>query len=99
MCTPRAGDVELLKALPDDRRVGVGVVNQKTPAVESVDEVEARIRTALDLFGADRLLLHPDCGFATFADNPICTSAVAEAKLANTVNARDRVVSRSGRRG
>ena len=91
MCTPRAGDVELLKALPDDRRVGVGVVNQKTPEVESVDEIEARIRTAFDLFGAERLLLHPDCGFATFADNPICTSAIAEAKLTNTVLARNRV--------
>ena len=34
------------------------------------------------MFGADRLLLHPDCGFATFADNPICGAATAEAKLA-----------------
>lgn len=99
MCTPRAGDVELLRALPDDRRIGVGVVNQKTPTVETVPEIEARIRTALDLFGADRLLLHPDCGFATFADNPICTPLIAEAKLANTVAARDRVRTRAAPRG
>jgi 5-methyltetrahydropteroyltriglutamate--homocysteine methyltransferase len=91
MCTPRAGDVELLRALPDDRRNGIGVVNQKTPTVESIDEIAARIATARDLFGAERLLLHPDCGFATFADNPICTPEIAEAKLANVVAARERV--------
>lgn len=81
-CTPRAGDMALLGALPDDARIGVGVVNQKRPTVEPVDEVAARIERAIGLFGADRLLLHPDCGFATFADNPICSMAAAEGKLA-----------------
>ena len=28
--TPRAGDMEVLRALPDDRRIGVGVINPKT---------------------------------------------------------------------
>jgi len=82
MCTPRAGDIEVLRRLPGDARIGVGVVNQKVPAVESVDEVAARIERAIGLFGRDRLLLHPDCGFATFADNPICSAAIAEGKLA-----------------
>ena len=80
-CTPRAGDMALLRALPDDARIGVGVVNQKTPGVEAVDEIAGRIERAIDLFGIDRLLLHPDCGFATFADNPICSAQIAEAKL------------------
>lgn len=31
--------------------------------------------------GADRVLLNPDCGFATFADNPISSAQVAEGKL------------------
>ena len=33
------------------------------------------------LFGAERVLLNPDCGFATFADNPVASARVAEAKL------------------
>jgi len=33
------------------------------------------------LFGVERVLLTPDCGFATFADNPISSPGVAEAKL------------------
>lgn len=89
-CTPRAGDLALLKALPQDARIGVGVVNQKNPAIESVDEVAARIGRAIDLFGKDRLLLHPDCGFATFADNPIASMAVAEGKLKAIAQAAQR---------
>lgn len=81
MCTPRAGEMEVLRALPADARIGVGVVNQKDPRADGVDEVEARIRHAVSLFGRERLLLHPDCGFATFADNPICAAGMAQAKL------------------
>jgi len=31
MCTPRAGEMEVLRRLPDDARIGVGVVNRSTP--------------------------------------------------------------------
>ena len=89
-CTPRAGDMALLQKLPADARIGVGVVNQKQRAIEPVEEIVARIARAADLFGADRLLLHPDCGFATFADNPICSMQIAEGKLAAIVQAVQR---------
>jgi 5-methyltetrahydropteroyltriglutamate--homocysteine methyltransferase len=82
MCTPRAGEMEILRSLPQDARIGVGVANQKHSAVEAVEEVSGKIRRAVDLFGRERVLLHPDCGFATFADNPICAATSAEAKLA-----------------
>ena len=91
LCTPRAGEMEVLRALPDDRRIGVGVVNQKVPQVESVDEILARARKAVDLFGRDRVLFHPDCGFATFADNPVASAAVAEEKLGAIVQAVERL--------
>ncbi len=89
-CTPRAGDMALLQQLPADARIGVGVVNQKTQSIEPIDEIAARIERAISLFGAERLLLHPDCGFATFADNPICSMSIAEAKLAAIVQAAQR---------
>lgn len=89
LCTPRAGEAALLRELPDDRRIGVGVVNQKSAAVETVDEVRARIEAAVSLFGRERVLLNPDCGFATFADNPISAAQIAEEKLAAMVKARD----------
>jgi len=81
LCTPRAGEMAVLKDLPREMRIGVGVVNQKNPAVETVDEIVARGREAMRIFGADRVLLTPDCGFATFADNPVASTAIAEQKL------------------
>ncbi len=71
LATPRAGEMEVLAALPDDRRIGVGVINQKCQATETVDLVLERCHHAIALFGAERVLLNTDCGFATFAENPI----------------------------
>jgi 5-methyltetrahydropteroyltriglutamate--homocysteine methyltransferase len=81
LCTPRAGEMEVLRELPQDRRIGVGVVNPKTELVESAEEIIAKAKRAVELFGADRIFLNPDCGFATFADNPVSSSRIAEAKL------------------
>ena len=38
-----------------------------------------------------RLLPSPDCGFGTFADNPVASTQTAKAKLRVIVQARDRV--------
>ena len=89
LCTPRAGEPSVLRDLPDDVRVGVGVVNQKLDSVEPVDEIRRRITRAIDLFGQERVLLTPDCGFATFADNPVASAKTAEAKLKAIVVARE----------
>jgi 5-methyltetrahydropteroyltriglutamate--homocysteine methyltransferase len=81
LATPRAGEIEVLAGLPRDRRIGVGVVNQKHDRIESVDEIVARAERAMKVLGPERVLLTPDCGFATFADNPVASAQVAEAKL------------------
>lgn len=96
LCTGRAGEVEVLAGLPDDRRIGVGVINQKRQDVEPVAEVVARAEQAIAVLGAERVLLNTDCGFATFADNPIVTADVAQAKLAAMVRARDHLRLRHG---
>ena len=90
LCTERAGEAEVLREIPEDKRIGVGVVNQKLETVESSEEIGRHIRRAAGLFGHDRILLTPDCGFATFADNPVASAAIAEAKLRAIVEARDR---------
>lgn len=90
MCTPRAGDMDRLTKLPHDRRIGIGVVNQKLDRIESVDEIAARVEQAIRLFGRERVLINPDCGFATFADKPVASARTAQAKLANMVKAAAR---------
>ena len=87
LCTPRAGDVDVLKGLADRFRVGVGVVNQKTRDIERPDEILAKARAAIRVLGPERVLLTPDCGFATFADNPVASAAAAQGKLAAIVAA------------
>jgi len=71
----------VLAALPDDKRIGVGVVNQKSPRIETPEVVLNRATQAVRLFGRERVLLTPDCGFATFADNPIASASIATEKL------------------
>ena len=87
LCTPRAGEIEVLRDLPQEIRIGVGVVDQKSERIEKPEEIMARAERAIALFGPDRVLLNPDCGFATFADSPISSFDVARAKLTNLVQA------------
>ena len=89
LCTHRAGEMEVLKDLPADKRLGVGVVNQKLDRIESVEQITAKAARAVQLFGRERVLLVTDCGFATFADNPVASAQVAEAKLQAMARARD----------
>jgi len=96
LATPRAGELEVLRDLPDDRRIGVGVVNQKLKQVESVEEVLVRAEAAIALFGVERVLLNPDCGFATFADNPLASSRIAEEKMKSIVGAAARLREKYG---
>jgi 5-methyltetrahydropteroyltriglutamate--homocysteine methyltransferase len=55
-------DLPLLRQYAWDRRLGLGVIDVKTPAVESADLVATRIRRALEFVPADRLMINPDCG-------------------------------------
>jgi 5-methyltetrahydropteroyltriglutamate--homocysteine methyltransferase len=91
-CTPRAGEWSVLADLPADRRVGLGMVNQKHAEIESADDVCRRAEAALRWFGPERLMLTPDCGFATFAENPISSAAIATEKLAVLARARARLL-------
>jgi 5-methyltetrahydropteroyltriglutamate--homocysteine methyltransferase len=77
----------MLRTLPESCRVGVGVVDPKAGEVESIGSVYARADEAGALFGPERVLLAPDCGFAPFAARPAASAAVAEAKLAAVAQA------------
>jgi 5-methyltetrahydropteroyltriglutamate--homocysteine methyltransferase len=87
LCTTRAGEIEVLQDLPSEIRIGVGVVDQKSDRSETVEDIVDRAEHAIALFGADRVLLNPDCGFATFADSPISSFDVAKSKLSHLVQA------------
>ena len=91
LSTGRAGDSAILRGLDDDKRIAVGVANQKLDFVEPVEVICRRMSGAVDLFGRERVMFTPDCGFATFADNPVASAKLAEAKLKAIVEARDTI--------
>jgi 5-methyltetrahydropteroyltriglutamate--homocysteine methyltransferase len=79
--TERAGSLQLVKHIPENYRVGIGLVNPKRISIETVEEILPKAQEAYQLLGSARMLLTPDCGFATFADNPVTSQSAAEGKL------------------
>ena len=75
--TERAGDLIAMSA-PE---LGLGVVNPRIEAIESVDQVARSIERALALYPAERLFVNPDCGFASFSNRPVNSSAIAFEKI------------------
>jgi len=53
-------DIKLFKTAPF--QVGIGVIDVKTNEVESAAFVADRIRRALEVIPAERLIINPDCG-------------------------------------
>lgn len=68
-----------------DRAIGLGVIDVKSRAVETPEVVETRIRRALEVVPADRLVINPDCGLRNLP------TAVATAKLRAMVDGAAKV--------
>ncbi|MCL6563763.1 MAG: cobalamin-independent methionine synthase II family protein [Firmicutes bacterium] len=87
--TDRAGSWEILGQLP--QRLGIGVVNPRTAAVEDPEAIANRVRALTQFVPPERIALNPDCGFGTFAERPMNDLQVATAKLRAMTAARDRL--------
>jgi 5-methyltetrahydropteroyltriglutamate--homocysteine methyltransferase len=61
----RSGGFEPLQVVPDDKVVVLGLVTTKSPRVETVEGLTARIREASRYVPLERLAISPQCGFAT----------------------------------
>jgi 5-methyltetrahydropteroyltriglutamate--homocysteine methyltransferase len=61
----RSGTFEPLTYVPEDRIVVLGLVSSKRAALESPDELKARIAEASKFVPLGRLALSPQCGFAS----------------------------------
>jgi 5-methyltetrahydropteroyltriglutamate--homocysteine methyltransferase len=55
-------DVDLLKGLPEDKDVQIGVLDIRTMQIESPEQVAERIRKVTNVISADRVTLSTDCG-------------------------------------
>ena len=78
---PRSGSFEPLRQAPQDKQVVLGLVSTKSPRVETVGEIRARIDEAARSFPREQLGVSTQCGFASVAvGNPI-TEDTEEQKL------------------
>ena len=68
--SPAAQGLQSLKEFPDDKLLGLGVIEPKKPEVESPETVVQRAEKALEFVDKERLTLNPDCGFATSVHRP-----------------------------
>jgi 5-methyltetrahydropteroyltriglutamate--homocysteine methyltransferase len=89
--SPRAGSFAPLRFMPQDRRVVLGLVSTKTPALEPVDDLLRRVDEASRFVDGGRLALSPQCGFASTAPGNPLSSADQEAKLRLVVDAAARL--------
>jgi len=60
-------DLRLIRQHQWDRWLGFGVIDVKSPQVETAEVVASRIRRALEYVPADRLMVNPDCGLRHLA--------------------------------
>jgi 5-methyltetrahydropteroyltriglutamate--homocysteine methyltransferase len=65
--SPRAGDFAPLRHLPKGKRVYLGLVSTKNPAVEGADALRRKLDEAAKHAPAAQLGLCPQCGFASSA--------------------------------
>jgi 5-methyltetrahydropteroyltriglutamate--homocysteine methyltransferase len=83
--TPRSGTFAPLRLVPRHKRVVLGIVSTKTPALEKKADMMARVDSAARYIDRSNLAVSPQCGFASVdTGNPI-PSAVQEQKLSLVV--------------
>ncbi|MFD1770232.1 hypothetical protein [Sphingobacterium suaedae] len=62
-CTLSYNMLELFDKWDFKGDLGIGVIDQRSDELESVEEIKARITPALQYFPAERLILTSECGF------------------------------------
>jgi 5-methyltetrahydropteroyltriglutamate--homocysteine methyltransferase len=60
-------DLRLIRDHDWDRWLGFGVIDVKSPQIETAELVASRIRRALEYVPADHLMVNPDCGLRHLA--------------------------------
>ena len=83
----RSGTFDPLRLVPEDKVAVLGLVTTKTPRLEPLEQVQARLAEAGSFIDAERLALSPQCGFATSVAGNAITPQAQRAKLALLVRA------------
>ena len=87
----RSGSFEALKKIPENKKVVLGIITSKTPALENLQALEARVHEAAKFFPLDNLCVSPQCGFASTEEGNELTEAQQWAKVDLVVELAHRI--------
>jgi 5-methyltetrahydropteroyltriglutamate--homocysteine methyltransferase len=87
----RTGGFEVLRFVPPDTMVVLGIVSSKLPTLESVDALRRRIEEAAKYHAFENLAISPQCGFASTAPGNLLTWDDQRRKLELLVETAQRV--------
>jgi 5-methyltetrahydropteroyltriglutamate--homocysteine methyltransferase len=87
----RAGGFEPLRFMPAGKRAVLGLVSSKTPEMEGVAALKARIEQASRFIPPERLGISPQCGFASSVGGNPLTLEEERAKLRRVVEVAEAV--------
>ncbi|MER6960262.1 methionine synthase II (cobalamin-independent)-like protein [Streptomyces sp. NPDC000618] len=76
-----AAELDLVRALPEDRDVCLGIVDPTVPALEDIDTVMSRIDAAGEFKDLEDAAVSPSRGFADAASRPLLTTEQQRKKL------------------
>ena len=71
MAAPDTGSMDVLRAFPEDKLLGLGVIDVLKPEIDSPGLLVQRAEEALRYVDRERLILNPDCGFAPAPNNTV----------------------------
>ena len=77
--------------MPEDKWVVLGLITNKRPTLEPIDELVSRIREASRFVPLERLAVSPQCGFSNSVMGGAITPADQERKLKRVVETARRV--------
>jgi methionine synthase II (cobalamin-independent) len=89
--TERAGTFEPLRLVPSGKRVVLGLVSSKLPALELEDDLMRRVDEASRFVPLERLALSPQCGFASSMEGNLMTEDEQWRKLRLVVDTARRI--------
>lgn len=88
----RSGGFEPLANIKDENtQVVLGLVTSKTPALEDGNTITQRVEEAKEHFPAERLLLSPQCGFASTEEGNSLTEEEQWNKMEHIINLSNKI--------
>jgi len=87
----RMGDVSPIRFVPPGKTLVLGVVDTKTPRVQTDDELTARLEDAARFLDLDQLAISPQCGFASVIDGNEIIEDTQWEKMASVGRVAERI--------